>query len=143
MPRAYSEDIRWRAIWLIEIIGLDVEEVSFYLQLSRKTIFRYIDKFRTTGNICPDMIGRPYSSIALHPHEEFVIIELVLQHPEKTELLDEVHRETGSGYACSNLLFKAQQHYAEEGLCYLYGLITLQRCPPGIAVVFAKWSLLI
>ena len=89
---------------------LDVEEVSFYLQLSRKTIFRYIDKFRTTGNICPDVIGRPYPSIALHPHEEFVIIELVLQHPGKTvaELLDEVHRET------------------EEGLCYLYGLITLQ-----------------
>ena len=36
MPRAYSEDIRWRAIWLTEIIGLDVEEVSFYLQLHVK-----------------------------------------------------------------------------------------------------------
>ena len=30
MPAAYSQDLRWRAIWLTEIVGIEVEEVSFY-----------------------------------------------------------------------------------------------------------------
>ena len=43
--------------------------------------------------------------IAMHPHEELVIIELLLQHPENTlsEILQEIYQETGSIYACSTL----------------------------------------
>jgi len=28
MPRPYSEDLRWQAIWMIEILGFEVDEVS-------------------------------------------------------------------------------------------------------------------
>ena len=43
--------------------------------------------------------------IAMHPHEELVIIELLLQHLENTlfEILQEIYHETGSIYACSTL----------------------------------------
>ena len=52
--------------------------------------------------------------IAMHPHEELVIIELLLQHPENTlsEILQEIYQETGSIYACST---GSEQYYAEEG----------------------------
>ena len=57
--------------------------------------------------------------IAMHPHEELVIIELLLQHPENTlsEILQEIYQETGSIYACSTtaLLLGSEQYYAEEG----------------------------
>ena len=51
------------------------------------------------------VIGRPYACIAMHPHEELVIMEVLLQHPERTlpEIIQEVYQETGSEYACSTL----------------------------------------
>ena len=33
MPRAYSQDLRWRAIWLTEIMGFQIDEVSILLVL--------------------------------------------------------------------------------------------------------------
>ena len=43
----------------------------------------------------------------MHPHEEFVVMEILLQHPKKTlsEVLHEVYEETGSEYACSTLFY--------------------------------------
>ena len=40
MPRAYSQDLRWRAIWLTEILGFKINEVSLLLHMSKKTISR-------------------------------------------------------------------------------------------------------
>ena len=107
MPRAYSQDLRWRAIWLTEILGFDINEVSILLQMSRKTISRYLQKFQRLGHVDTCVIGRPYACIAMHPHEEFVVMEILLQHPEKTltEILQEVHHETGSEYAVSTLYY--------------------------------------
>ena len=92
--------MHWRAIFLTEIVGLSVEEVSFYLQLSQKTISRY-DQFRTMRNASTAVIG----SISIHPHEGFVIMESLLQYPEKTiaEMTEHVYSETESEYACSTL----------------------------------------
>ena len=42
MPSAFSQDLLWRVIWLTETVGIEVEEVSFYLQISSETINRYI-----------------------------------------------------------------------------------------------------
>ena len=75
MPRAYSQDLRRRAIWLTEILGFLIDELSILLQISTKTIFQYVRlKFR------------------------LVIMEILLQHPKKTlsEILHEVYEETAS-----------------------------------------------
>ena len=105
MPRAYSQDLRWRAIWLTEIMGFQIDEVSVLLQMSKTTISRYRQKFHRIGNVDTAVIGRPYSCIAMQPHEELVIMEVLLQHPEKTisKVVQEVYQETGSEYACSTL----------------------------------------
>ena len=107
MPAPYSQDLRWRVIWLAEIVGLDLQEVSFFLQLSEMTIRRYVKKFRELGNVSTAIIGRPYNCIAIHPHEELVIFGILQQYPEKTlgEVLDKLYEETGSQYACSTLYY--------------------------------------
>ena len=105
MPRAYSQDLRCRSIWLTEIMGFEIDEVSVLLQMSKRTLYRYVEKCRRLGNVETAVIGRPYSCIAMHPHEELVIMEVLLQHPDKTlfEIIQEVYEETGSEYACSTL----------------------------------------
>ena len=86
MPRAYTQHviIQWRAFWLTEILGFEINKVSLLLQMSKKTISRYVRKFRMLGHVDTAVIGRPYACIAMHPHEELVIMEVLLQHPEKT-----------------------------------------------------------
>ena len=69
MPRECSQDLRWKAIWLTEIVGVHVQDVSFYLQLLKKTISRYIHKFRMLENVDTAVIGRTYTCISMHPHE--------------------------------------------------------------------------
>ena len=107
MQRAYSQDLRWKAIWLTEILGFEIDEVSLLLQISTKTISRYVRKFRMLGHVDTAVIGRPYKCIAVHLHEELVILEVLIQHSEKTlsEVLHEVYEETGSKYARSTLFY--------------------------------------
>ena len=31
MPRVYSQDLRWKAIWLTEILGFEIDGVSLLL----------------------------------------------------------------------------------------------------------------
>ena len=38
MPRPYSEDLRWRAIWMKEMLGFQVDEVAAALWMSPRTI---------------------------------------------------------------------------------------------------------
>ena len=59
MPRAYSQDLRWRAIWLAEILGFGVDEVSLLLQISTKTISRHVRKFRMLGHVDTAVIVFP------------------------------------------------------------------------------------
>ena len=90
-----------------EILGFEIDNVSFLLQISKKTICRYVRKFRMLGHVDTAVMGRPLSCVAMHPHEELIIMEVLPQHPEKTlsEVLHEVYQETGSEYACSTLFY--------------------------------------
>ena len=56
-------------------------------------------------NVSTAVIGRPYGCISIYPHEEIVIMESLLQYPEKTiaEMVEHVYSETGSKYAWSTL----------------------------------------
>ena len=38
MPRPYSEDLQWRAIWMKEMLGFQVDEVAAALWMSQRTI---------------------------------------------------------------------------------------------------------
>ena len=38
-------------IFLIEIVGIGIEEVSFYLQISGKTLSQYVNKSTKMGNM--------------------------------------------------------------------------------------------
>ena len=83
MPRPYSEDLRWRAIWMKEMLGFQVDEVAAALWMSPRTIERYVSKVLNSGDVKAGIIGRPANSVAMHQHVEFLIMEAVLEHPEK------------------------------------------------------------
>ena len=74
MLREYSQDLRWRAIWLTEIVSFDVEDVSFYLQLLKKTVHSYIHLECYEMSTLLLSVGHIHL-LSMHPHEEWVVMQ--------------------------------------------------------------------
>ena len=112
MPRPYSEDLRWRAIWMKEFLRYSVDEVAAALYMSPKTILRYVSKCLNSGEVKAETLGRPLNSFLMHPHVEFVIMEAVLDHPEKTlsEIAQNIYEQTGSECALSSILLYLERN---------------------------------
>ena len=72
--------------------------------MSPRTIERYVSKVLNFGEVKANTIERPINSVAMNPHGEFLIMEAVLEHPEKTlsEIAHDVYTETGSDFALAN-----------------------------------------
>ena len=63
--------------------------------------------------------------IAMHPYEELVIIELLLQHPENTlsEILQEIYQETGSTYPYPTLHYYLDRNNITQKKVMQYTLL--------------------
>ena len=53
MPKSYSEDLRWRAVWLAVVRGLSVREIASVLFMCEKSVHRYLSLFHSTGSVAP------------------------------------------------------------------------------------------
>ena len=55
-----------------------------------------VSKVLNSGDVKAGIIGRPANSVAMHPHVEFLIMEAVVEHPEKTlsEIVYSVYAQT-------------------------------------------------
>ena len=78
MPRPFSEDLHWRAIWMKEMLGYQVDKVAAALRMPPRTIEHYILKVLNFGEVKPNTIGTSINSVAMHPHVEFFITKAVL-----------------------------------------------------------------
>ena len=67
-----------------EMLGYQVDEVAAALRMQTRTIERYVSKVLNFGKVKANTIGRPINSVSMYPHVEFLIMEAVLKHPEKT-----------------------------------------------------------
>ena len=53
MPKAYAEDLRWRAVWLHLVRGLSYADVAQTLFMCEKSVQRYLALFHATGGVDP------------------------------------------------------------------------------------------
>ncbi|XP_067042401.1 uncharacterized protein [Acropora muricata] len=116
MPRPYSEDLRWRTIWMKEMLGFQADEVVAVLWMSLRTIERYISKVLNSGDVKEENIVRPANSVAMHPHVEFLIMEAVLEHPDKTpsEIVYSVYAQTGSEFPLASIFYYLQRNHVSQ-----------------------------
>ena len=80
---------------------------------------RYVRKFRMLGHVDTAVIGRSYTCIAMHPHEELVTLKVLLQHPKKT--LSEVYCTRCMKKQAQNMRvqrFFVGSHVVATPLCY-------------------------
>ena len=95
LPHPFSEDLCWRAIWMKEMLGYQLDEVAAALRMPPRTIKGYVSKVLNFREVKANTIGRPIKSVSMHLHMEFFIMEAVLKHREKT--LQNLSNNNGNG----------------------------------------------
>ena len=53
MPVPYSDDLRWRVVWLHLIDNMSYQDIAKVLYICPKSAQRYIPLFHTTGSVVP------------------------------------------------------------------------------------------
>ena len=79
--------------------------------------YSYVSKVLNFGDVKAGMIGRPANSVAMHPHVEFLIMEAVLEHPEKTlsEIVYSMYAQTGSEFPLERIFYYLQgNHFSRK-----------------------------
>ncbi len=82
MAEAYSQDLRIRAVDLIET-GMSISQVSRLLKISRPTLYRWVKQFETTGSTRPQKSIPPPQPSKIQDWQKF--IEFIELHGEKTQ----------------------------------------------------------
>ena len=83
--KAYSDDLRWRAVWLHIFSGLDNEEVRKLLYMSSRSVRRYTEKYYTTSTVRPANQRHGPPRILTY-FEQLTVLQLLLD-------IDEIQRE--------------------------------------------------
>ena len=112
--------------WMKEFFGYSVDDVAATLFMSPRTVERYISKCLNTGEVKWEKLGRPLNSFAMHPHVEFVIMEAVLEHPDKTlaEIAYDVYEQTGSENVVSSILrYLKRNSFTRKKVCEILALL--------------------
>ena len=90
MPKSYSEDLRWRAVWLSVVRGMTYQDIAKVLFMSEKSVYRYLSSFHSTGSVEPkDHTGGPGK--CLSDVEQLTILQCLVHKP--TIFLDEVQEQ--------------------------------------------------
>ncbi len=53
VPVAYSNDLRWRIVWLNVLLEVTAQDIAIVMHLSERTVYRYADRYRATGEVRP------------------------------------------------------------------------------------------
>ena len=80
MPRAYSDNLRWRMVWAFLYQQEDISSISSRLYVSEKTVRRVIDLYLSSGNVCPkkQRSGPPRK---LSDREDLLILDAIFENP--------------------------------------------------------------
>ena len=88
--KAYSQDLRWRAVWLHVFNGFNYEEVGNLLCMSSRSVRRYTEKSFTIGTVEPAS-QRHGPTPLLTDFEQLTVLQLLLDNPNM--FLDEIQKE--------------------------------------------------
>lgn len=90
MPRAYSEDLRWRALWMAVVRGMNCAEIAHHLFMCVKSVHRYLTQFELTGDVAAKEYVRGPDRM-LTEFELFTVLQTLVYTP--TAYLHEIQRD--------------------------------------------------
>ncbi len=96
MPTNYSEDLRWRAVWVDILRGLNYVEVGEVLYMSDRSVRRYVELYHATGDVKP--CKRKHGPMPVVSElEQLTVIQSLIYKP--TMYLEEVQQDLYEAFA--------------------------------------------
>ena len=97
MPKHYSTDLRWRAVWLVLLRNMSYNEVSDILFMSERSVRRYVELYQHTGDVEPSKQKHGPDKV-LNEIEMLIVIELLSNQPSiyLDEVQEELYNRTGT-----------------------------------------------
>ena len=80
MPVSYSNDLRWRIVWLNVLLEVTARDVAKVMHVCERTVYRYAERFSITGEV-RSSAKRNGPSQLLCEFEELLLVQLVLAQP--------------------------------------------------------------
>ena len=116
MPKPYSEDLRWRAVWLNIAQGMSYSDISAVLYMSERSVQRYMELFHATGHVSATSQKRGPSK-CLTEFEQFIVLQVlilqVLIHQPTSylhEVQDQLYQSTGKWVHSSTICRLIKEH---------------------------------
>ena len=111
MPKAYSDDLRWRAVWLHTIRRMSFEEIAEMLFMCEKSVRRYIALFNATGGVSPQDHKNGPDKL-LTEFEQLLLLQSLLHKPTLflQELQEILYRATGKAVHASTICRTIKYH---------------------------------
>ncbi len=105
MPAPYSDDLRYVIVFQKFGCEKSLEQIADEMGISKRTVKRVCERFVNYGTVQSAQIGRPAGSTIFHPHEVYILLEFVLEHPTAylKEILSHVHNITGGQFHMVNI----------------------------------------
>ena len=97
MPKHYSADLRWRAVWLVLLRKMSYNEAGDILFMSEQSVRRYVDQYQSTGDVEPTK-HRHGPEKMLNEAEMIIVIQLLAARPSMylDEIQEELYKRTGT-----------------------------------------------
>ena len=96
MPVPYSEDLRWRVVWLHITRGLSYKDISDLLFISEKSVPRFIQRYLNTNSVAPTVHKHgPHKHLT--EFEQLTVLQALVVNPSMYlhELCDQLEEVTG------------------------------------------------
>ena len=78
--KAYSDDIRWRIVYMSQIRGLKAADIASLTFVSKRTVQRYVERYKVTGDVA-QFVRKNGPARMLTDREEALIVQAVLNKP--------------------------------------------------------------
>ena len=111
MPTKYSEDLRWRAVWLHLVCGLSGGEIADLLFVCKRSVERYLSLYHATGSVTPRRQQQHGPPRLLTEFEQISILQSLVNRPTMylEELQSELYDLTGTWVHVSTICRTVQR----------------------------------
>ena len=80
MALPYSTDLRCQIVWLVLTLNVSPDVVARLMNVSARTVTRYVDLFQQTGDVVPRVRRNgPYR--LLGAYEQLILLQIIHEHP--------------------------------------------------------------
>ena len=80
ISKAYYDDLRWRIVYISQMLGMKTVDISSVTFVSERTIQRYVEQFKVTVDVA-QFAKRNGPTTILSGREEALIVQAVLDKP--------------------------------------------------------------